>query len=41
MKGFKEGLRDFPAENKPADLAPNPISSGLIVAGTIAEKVKS
>jgi len=41
VKGFKEGLRDFPAENKPADLAPNPISSGLIVAGTIAEKVKS
>ena len=41
VKGFKEGLTDFPVENKHADLAPNPVFGGLIGEGAIAEKAKS
>ncbi|MDR2112374.1 MAG: Sec-independent protein translocase subunit TatA [Candidatus Accumulibacter sp.] len=41
IKGFKEGMRDGTAEDKPADGAPQQIAGGQTVEGEVKDKVKS
>ncbi|MFT3961427.1 Sec-independent protein translocase subunit TatA [Propionivibrio sp.] len=41
VKGFKEGMRDGTAENKPADTPPQQIADGQTIEGEVKDKVKS
>ena len=41
VKGFKEGMRDASAENKPAEAPPEQISGGQTIEGEVKEKTKS
>jgi len=42
VKGFKEGMKDASAENKPADVTPpQQVSGGQTIEGEVKEKVKS
>jgi sec-independent protein translocase protein TatA len=40
VKGFKEGMRDGTAENKPAETPPEQISGGQTIEGEVKEKTK-
>ena len=41
VKGFKEGMRDATAENKPADTPPQQIPDGQTIEGEVKDKIKS
>lgn len=42
VKGFKEGMKDASAENKPAaDLPPQQVTGGQTIEGEVKEKTKS
>ena len=41
VKGFKEGMRDGTAENKPAETPPQQIAEGQTIEGEVKEKTKS
>ena len=43
VKGFKEGMKDASAENKPADppVPPQQVAGGQTIEGEVKEKTKS
>ena len=45
VKGFKEGMKDASADNKPADAAPNQpaqqVGGGQTIEGEVKEKTRS
>lgn len=42
VKGFKEGMKDASAENKPAaDIPPQQVAGGQTIEGEVKEKTKS
>lgn len=41
VKGFKEGMRDATADNKPADTSPQQIPDGQTIEGEVKDKIKS
>lgn len=41
VKGFKEGMRDATAENKPAETPPQQVTNGQTIEGEVKEKTKS
>ncbi len=41
VKGFKEGMRDGTADNKPADGPPQQVTNGQTIEGEVKDKTKS
>jgi sec-independent protein translocase protein TatA len=41
VKGFKEGVKDAAAENKPASTPPQQVNGGQTIEGEVKEKTKS
>ncbi len=41
VKGFKEGMRDATAENKPTETPPQQVTNGQTIEGEVKEKTKS
>ena len=41
VKGFKDGMKDASAENKPAETSPQQVIGGQTIEGEIKEKTKS
>ena len=41
VKGFKEGMKDAAADDKPADQPPQQVAGGQTIEGEVKEKTRS